>query len=132
MIICQHCKQQKESYPAFCIDSFTNHEWIVQAEAIRNPIQFRFDILDPEFLQTLAKIADYGAKKYGEFNWHKSRLEGDKSPVNHIARHLLLYEQAVPYDHEEVINSKDPKMHLAAIAFNAMMEFWYENHPEIK
>ncbi len=100
--------------------------------AKRDPIRFRFDILDPEFLQALAAIADYGAKKYGERNWKKSRMIDDRSPVNHIARHLLLYEQNVPYDHKEVLDSHERKLHLAAIAFNAMMEFWYESHPECK
>ena len=97
--------------------------------ATRDPIQFRFDILDPEFLEALAKIADYGAKKYGEFNWHKSRLTGDKSPLNHIAKHFVFYHKGQQYDHPEL--GLEKKWHLAAIAFNAMMEFWYESH-EIK
>ena len=37
-------------------------------EAIRNPQDIRYDILDPDFLHFMARIADYGAKKYGEYN----------------------------------------------------------------
>ena len=41
-------------------------------EAVRFETGVRYDILTPEFLHLLAKIADYGAKKYGDFNWKKS------------------------------------------------------------
>jgi hypothetical protein len=94
--------------------------------AKRDPVSYRFDILDPSFLRVMAKIADYGAKKYGDLNWHKSRLTGQASPVNHIMKHLTSYAGHEPYDHPEIGNHR--KMHLAAIAFNAMMEFWYEEH----
>ena len=97
-------------------------------EAIRNPTSVRYDILDPEFLEALAKIAHYGAITYGEFNWHKSRLTGDKGPINHIMKHIILYQQNRQYDHIEVGNGH--KYHLAAIAFNAMMEFWYYSQEE--
>lgn len=99
-------------------------------EAQRNPISVRYDILDPDFLKSLAQIAHYGAEIYGDFNWHKSRLEGDKSPVNHIYKHLGAYRNAEPYDHKELGQAR--KWHLAAVAFNAMMEFWYENQEDDK
>lgn len=84
----------------------------------------RYDILDPDFEEMMAKIAHFGAVKYGEFNWHKSRLTGDQGPMNHIRKHYKSYMKGEPYDHHEL--GKDRKIHLAAIAFNAMMEYWYE------
>jgi hypothetical protein len=78
----------------------------------------------------MARLAAVGAKKYGDFNWHKSRLTGDRSPINHIREHLRQYQQNVPYDHTELTNER--KGHLVAIAFNAMIEYWYECHPEVK
>lgn len=92
--------------------------------AHRDPIRERYDILDPEFLRFMALIAGYGAKKYGEKNWHKSRLTGDKSPINHIMKHLVAYQNEEPYDHSEI--SSERCMHLVAIAFNAMMECYHE------
>jgi Domain of unknown function (DUF5664) len=83
----------------------------------------RYDILDPTFLEYMAKVADYGAKEYGDFNWHKSRLTGDKSPVNHMYKHLGSYQRTEPYDHPEL--GEGPEWHLIGIAFNAMMEFFY-------
>ena len=96
--------------------------------AERNPIDVRYDILDPEFLDLMAKIADYGAKKYGDYNWRKSRLTDSKGPINHIYKHLKAYRNREIYDHYEV--GIDVKIHLVAIAFNAMMEFDYENTNE--
>jgi hypothetical protein len=92
------------------------------AKRISHPL--RYDILDPEFLEILAKIADYGAKKYGDFNWQKSHLEGDKSTINHIYKHLKSFRMNEAYDHPEIAGA-GKEMHLAAIAFNAMMEFYW-------
>jgi Domain of unknown function (DUF5664) len=92
-------------------------------QALRNPCDFRYDILDTLFLEFMAKIASYGAIKYGEFNYQKSRLSRGNSPINHIYGHLKEYRDGNPYDHLEV--GIDSKIHLAAIAFNAMMEFYY-------
>lgn len=100
----------------------------MRQEAIRVTHPIRYDILDPEFEELMARIADYGAKKYGDFNWHKSRLTGDKSPMNHIRKHWKSYMLNEPYDHPEIAGDSR-KMHLVAIAFNAMMEFYYENNP---
>ena len=119
-MICAGCEHD----PCECV------RWEPKAEAKRDPIAFRFDILDPEFLQALAQIADYGAKKYGDRNWHKSRMIGDKSCMNHMYGHLLSYGASLEYDHQEL--GKEKKWHLAAVAFNAMMEFWYENNPKVK
>lgn len=93
------------------------------ATRIDHPL--RYDILDPEFEEIMAMIADYGAKKYGDFNWHKSRLTGNRGPMNHIRKHWAAYMLNEPYDHPKIGTHR--KYHLAAIAFNAMMEFYYEN-----
>jgi len=94
-------------------------------EAKRDPADFRFDLLDWEFIYSLALLAKFGADKYGELDWQKSRLSGDKSPMNHIIRHFFSYKADEAYNHGDLT---DPKYHLVAIAFNAMMEFWYETH----
>jgi hypothetical protein len=97
-----------------------------EAKRISRPI--RYDILDPDFLEDLAKIADFGAKKYGDLNWQLSRLTADKGPVNHIYKHLGSYRKNEPYDHEELGTQRS--LHLAAIAFNAMMEYYWAKKEE--
>lgn len=96
--------------------------------AVRNSVDYRYDILDIEFERCLAQIAHYGAEKYGEFNWHKSRLIGGRSPMNHIREHLALYLKRAPYERF----NKHPSWHLAAVAFNAMMEFYWALREDAK
>ena len=93
-------------------------------EAKRDPIGLRYDLLDPVFLNILGEIASYGAKKYGDRNWQKSRLEGDKSCVNHIFKHLIQYMQKEEYDHKEI--GSEHWIHLCAIAFNCMMLLYHD------
>jgi hypothetical protein len=40
--------------------------------------------------------------------------------------HLMQYQSGELYDHAEIGTSKS--IHLVAIAYNAMMEFWYEEN----
>src|ERR1022692_271133 len=68
-------------------------------EAKRNPVDFRYDLLDSEFLLAMAQIASYGANKYGDINWQKSRLTGEKSPLNHIYMHLHQYKTGIEHDY---------------------------------
>jgi hypothetical protein len=99
-------------------------------EAKRDPVGYRFDILIPSFIEAMAKIADYGAKKYGDLNWQKSRLSGANGPPNHMLMHLNQYMCEEDYDHTEIGVGR--KYHLAAVAFNAMMEWWYEENANSK
>ena len=71
----------------------------------------------------MAQIAYYAGlpEKYGRpEQYTDSRLVGDRCPVNHIAEHLRQYVTGEEHDH-----FKDRRFHLAAIAYNAMMEFYY-------
>lgn len=113
----------KKWVPKIHLDDPRPSEPETREVAQREPINYRYDILDPMFLAFMAMIADYGARKYGESNWKKSRLTKDKSPINHIYKHLRSFQECEPYDHPEV--GTDKSIHLAAIAFNAMMEFYH-------
>lgn len=94
----------------------------------RVPVDYDYNGLEPEFLHMMAQITAYADKKYaiygGWTNYKKARLEGEKSPINHIYAHLGNYREKVPYDHF----NGNHIWHLVAIAYNAMMEFWYEVH----
>jgi hypothetical protein len=88
----------------------------------RVPVDFRYDALNPLFLKFMAKIGAYAAEKYGSYEqYSEARLEGEKSPVNHIYEHLRQFTMGEPYDHFD----GDIRWHLAAIAYNAGMEFYY-------
>jgi hypothetical protein len=84
----------------------------------RAPVTFRWDALNWDFLKMLAEIAHYATGKYGSAEQYaNARLEGEKSPVNHIYEHLRQYQAGEPHDHFQ-----DPRYHLAAIAYNCMIE----------
>jgi dATP/dGTP diphosphohydrolase len=97
-------------------------------KAVRDPIKERYDALLPEFLEAMALIGGHAVEKYKKWdNYMLSRLEGDQSPVNHIMKHLTEFRANRPYDKFD----GSRRWHLVAIAYNAMMEFWYEqNMPE--
>ena len=91
--------------------------------AKREPVDYRYDAINPLFLKCLARIGAYGAEKYGSFdNYKESRLTGDKSPINHIYEHLRAYREEEPYERFD----GHTRWHLVAIAYNAMMEFFYQ------
>lgn len=98
--------------------------------AKRQPVDFQYHRLNWNFIKLMAQIADYAANKYGSVEQYTdSRLEGEKSPLNHIAEHMRQYIAREPHD-----KFTDIRFHLAAIAYNAMMEMWYLDHggPTVK
>jgi hypothetical protein len=88
----------------------------------RVPVDFIYEALNPTFLKWMAKIGTYAGEKYGSWHQYKdARLAGDKSPINHIYEHLRQFVMGEPYDHFD----GDVRWHLVAIAYNAMMSFYY-------
>jgi hypothetical protein len=98
------------------------HRFPTMEEAKRVPVNYRYDALNPTFLLWMARIGSYATEKYGDWSQYThSRLVGMHSPVNHIYEHLRSYAEGLPYDHFD----KDVRWHLVAVAYNAMMEFFY-------
>lgn len=92
--------------------------------AKRQPVDFQYHRLNWDFIKLMAQIANYADGKYGSVEQYTdSRLLGEKSPMNHIGEHVRQYLSREPHDH-----FKDHAYHLAAIAYNAMMEFYYLKH----
>lgn len=90
----------------------------------RHPVNYRYDALNPEFEKMLAMIASYADEKYGDCHLYarlEERLRGEKSPINHMREHMRQYVMQEPYDKFD----GDLGWHLAAIAYNAMMELFY-------
>ena len=93
----------------------------IRFEAHREPVSFRYDLIDANFLHALALLKGCGAAKYGDTAF-LSGLSGGKSPANHIMGHLHQYRTGQAYDHTE-IGGDSTKFHLVAIALNCMMEW---------
>lgn len=87
----------------------------------RQPVDHMTANLYWPFIIMMGRIAKYAQDKYGSVEQYADgRLEGEKSPINHIAGHIADYVQRKPHD-----KFGDLKMQLAAIAYNAMMECVY-------
>ena len=89
------------------------------------------EFLSPQFLEAMNDIGRYGFEKYGEQSFQERRLNGDRSRGSlnrcstskigeHIREHYRLYMAQVPHDHFGTRRHQ-----LAAVAFNAMMEFYF-------
>lgn len=90
-------------------------------QAKRQPVDYNYTALNWTFIKGLAKIAQYAAGKYGSAEQYlNSRLEDEKSPINHAIEHLVLYMQGVPHDHFNTIEGQ-----LWAAGYNVMMELGY-------
>jgi hypothetical protein len=87
--------------------------------------------LCPEFLEAMNDIGRYGHEKYGKMSFHHRRANGDHSRDiqrtstlvirDHARQHFQSYVEGVKHDH---FNTE--KHQLAAVAFNAMMEAFFE------
>lgn len=89
-------------------------------QAKRDSIKERFDLIPPDVLKEVALVFGNGAEKYGELNWQQSKLEGDKSPINHALKHLINYQAKIE-DNE----SSDLGIHLSHAIVNLMFELWW-------
>lgn len=90
--------------------------------AKRHAVTYRHDALHPEFLQFMAAIAGYAGEKYGApLQYLDSRLVGSNGPVNHARNHIGEFQMGKEHDHF----GSDIRWHLAAAAYNLMMEFAY-------
>lgn len=87
----------------------------------RQPVDWIFTALNPEFIRNMARIAKYASEKYGSWSQYTAaRLDGEKSCVSHAIGHLMSYQLGEAHD-----KFGDPKWHLVACAYNCMMQFFY-------
>jgi hypothetical protein len=89
--------------------------------------------LRAKFLAAMNDIGRYGLDKYGENSFEARAMRGDTSrgPLTgrtssraiklHIEDHYQMYMDKTPHDHFGTHRHQ-----LAAVAFNAMMEFYFE------
>lgn len=89
-----------------------------------------YEFLSPAFLEAMNDIGRYGSEKYGTDSFQARRLKGDTSRslrrcepqaiADHAREHFSMYLNHLPHDHFGT-----DKHQLAAVAFNAMMEFYF-------
>jgi hypothetical protein len=102
--------------------TFAKNYGVAPSQVLRVPVNFNYTGLNFDFLKLMAEIVPYADEKYTSYaQFTKARLEGQASPLNHIIEHARQYMAGETYDHFD----GDIARHLAAIAYNASMEFFY-------
>lgn len=98
------------------------------AQVLNSPTEF----LDEAFLAAMNEIGKYGHEKYGADSFHARAANGDRSRGTILSRtssqaigqhakdHVDMYLRREAHDKFGTL-----KHQLAAVAFNAMMEFYF-------
>lgn len=89
-------------------------------EAVRSHTNLRYDLIPPEALIAIADVLGKGAIKYGDGNWKKNRMIGEKSPINHAMKHIVNYQAGIPDE-----DGDDKNIHLKHAIVNLIFEYFY-------
>jgi len=99
----------------------------VGAPVSTTELKARMSLLDPDFLQAMAKVMDFGTKKYAEEDWRDNPKVTVKGRMDSLGRHEAKINSAFESD----IDSDHGESHFASIAVNAMICWWIaKNRPE--
>ncbi len=80
----------------------------------------RFDLLEPRFIEAMAKVMTMGAAKYAPNNWQKVD-DFYARYTSALHRHLNAWQQGETFDKESKLH------HLAHVAVNAMFLARFHN-----
>ncbi len=95
-------------------------------ESLNNFKKLKFELIDPKFLNDIAKVLTIGAEKYGIDNYKRANLKQQKEYIGAIHRHLNLWQQNFKFDHETKLN------HMAHISANAMFLYYFDLLKRVK
>ena len=90
-----------------------------------------YPFLDPDFLTLMNDIGRIGHEKFGadaiEVTGGKRQIERHQKDaiLVHAAEHLVVYKLGIPHDKLDTLQA-----HLAAAAFNCMLEFVFSQGEE--
>lgn len=90
-------------------------------EGVKNDAgKARLDLISPVALEEMAKVLEFGSRKYAEYNWAKG-LSYTRI-IAAILRHTYLYLRG------ETLDPETGASHMAAVAVNAMFLLHYEKY----
>lgn len=92
-------------------------------EPTRQATGLRFDLIPGDVMAEIARVFAEGAEKYGDYNWQKGRMTGDKDPINHALKHVLYYNSGTA-------DGTDLELHLRHAIVNLMFELHYQINPD--
>ena len=91
----------------------------------------QFEFLETAFLEAMNDIGRYGAEKYGEQSFQVRAERGDRSRNSTRTQSFEIAKHARDHFRDHLAGKKHDhfntrRHNLAAVAFNAMMEFYFE------
>jgi hypothetical protein len=89
-------------------------------DALNNYDKPMFDLIDPRFIEDMAKVLTIGAKKYGKGNYKKADKDQQNLYIGAIHRHLNAWQQGKKLDEETKLN------HLISVSINAMFLYYFD------
>lgn len=93
-----------------------------QKEAVRhNQDKLRVDLIPVEFIEEVAKVFTFGAKKYSPNNWKGFTKEQQDEILGSLLRHILEYQKGNKLDSESGLH------HLAHAACNISFILYFES-----
>lgn len=83
-------------------------------------LKARLSLLDADFLMEMAKVGDFGCRKYAEEDWRDNAAVTVKGRLDSLLRHIAKFQSIDNADSDNETGIS----HLAHVAFNAMMIWW--------
>lgn len=117
--ICSVCKQpQSEWYnDKICVDCYFSGN----PKAVRhNEDKLRVDLIPPKFIEEVARVFTFGAKKYSPNNWKGFNEQQKEEIIGSLLRHILEFQKGNKLDSESGLH------HLAHAACNIAFILYFE------
>ena len=89
-------------------------------DATDKPLAARLSLLDQTFLMEMAKVGDFGCRKYAEEDWRDNPAVTVKKRLDSLLRHVAKFSSTDFLDTDE----ETQVSHLAHAAYNCMMIWW--------
>lgn len=105
--------------PLFVVDVDTEEKSITVA-----PLKARLSLLEDEFLMEMAKVGDFGCRKYAEEDWRDNDYVKVKERIDSLKRHVAKFSSS----HFSDLDEETQLSHMAHAAFNCMMVYWIAKH----
>jgi hypothetical protein len=126
-VVCEHSNPEQARKEI--LDSFKETQTEIKDDT--QPLGLRFNegkrkwsLVDFDSLEDMVKVLEFGAKKYGEYNWQKGLKTTDI--IESMLRHVFSYLNGEDNDKESGIS------HIGHIQCNAMfLAYMQKNKPEL-
>lgn len=120
---CGYIKAFPSDYPVYMkkdLEEVTSVPDNKSAAGAEKPLAARLSLLEQAFLMEMAKVGDFGCRKYAINDWRTNPKVTVDARIDSLLRHVGKFSSSAFDDLDDETNLS----HLAHAAFNAMMLWW--------